>query len=501
MSSANCGLPCLLGGEIESHEDLILQTPTSLQERFNLDVRVHHAVIAVDTAARVAIVEDKAAGKVRSESEEADAINSWIEGRKPRRAVVAGGGFIGLETAEQLVRRGLAVTVIDGLDHVLASLDPEMAELVHRELRKHGVRLGLVSPIKEFKEPGWRNGNQAAPQAVWVVAGDQEPIPADLVLPGLGIRPEIALARQAGLTIGSPGGIRVDEHLQTSAAGVWAAGDAIEVLHPVSKQWTRIALGGPANRQGRIVADNIFGAGRTYDGTFGTAILRVFDLTVASTGLNEQQLRTAGIAYEAIHVHPFLHASYYPGAERLAMKVLFRKEGGQLLGAQVIGKDGAHKRIDVIATAMKAGMTIGDLADLELAYAPPFGAAKDAINLAGMTGSNVLEGTIEQVQPQQLPELEPDRFVILDVRSGKERERGCIPNSMHIPLPELRRRLGEIPAGKTVIVSCQSGQRSYYASRLLAQKGFAVYNLAGGYLTWKAAADAAEARRNVAAVV
>jgi rhodanese-related sulfurtransferase len=292
------------------------------------------------------------------------------------------------------------------------------------------------------------------------------------------------LARNAGLAVGERGGIGVNEYLQTISCNIWAVGDAIEVLNPISHSYTLIALGGPANRQGRIVAENIFGAEKIYDGTIGTAILRVFDLTVAAVGLNEMQLQSTSILYEAIHLHPSHHAGYYPGAERLEMKVLFRKDSGHLLGAQVIGRQGVDKRIDVLATAIKAGMTIRQLSELELAYAPPFGSAKDPINLAGMAGSNVLDGLVEQIQWYQIDSLDSSKTCLIDVRSGGERASGSIYGSMSIPLPELRHRLSEIPLDRQVVVYCQSGQRSYNAARFLKQKGFRVKNLSGGYLTW-----------------
>lgn len=309
-------------------------------------------------------------------------------------------------------------------------------------------------------------------------------MPADLVILGLGVRPEVKLAREAGLTIGERGGIHVDKYLQTSSPNIWAVGDAIEVHQPMNDSLTLIALGGPANRQGRLAADNIFGAQRIYDGTIGTAILRVFELTVGCVGLNESQLRSSNIPYEAIHVHPSNHASYYPGAARLDLKVLFHKETGALLGAQAIGKDGVDKRIDVIATAIQAQMTIRDLSELELAYAPPYGSAKDPINLAGMAGTNVLDGLCEQVQWYQVESLGAGGVYLLDVRSPAECERGLIERSQNIPLPELRKRLSEIPEDRDIVAYCQSGQRSYMAYRMLKQKGFKVKNLSGGYLTW-----------------
>jgi len=531
VSYANCGLPYFVGGEIESQDKLIVVTPDALKKKLNLDIRINQEVVAIDVEAKLVTVKERLSENTYQESfddlvlavgaaairpavpgidlpglfalrsiEDVESIQSWFESHNPRTAVVAGGGFIGLEMAEQLVRRGLDVTLIDSKDQVLAPLDVEMAELVHKELTKQGVKIVLGQAINCFLAPGApvthteskvEAASEHAPKSCWVVAGQHKPIHADIVILGLGIRPEVSLARGAGLTIGDRGGIRVDENLRTSAPNVWAVGDAIEVRNPVNDSYTLIALGGPANRQGRIVADNILGAHEVYAGTLGTAILRVFDLTVASVGLNEVQLKSSSIPYEAVHVHPTQHAGYYPGAERLNIKVLFHKETGRILGAQIVGQEGVDKRIDVLATAMKAGMIIRDLAELELAYAPPFGSAKDAINLAGMTGTNVLDGFSEQVQWHQINELIKEGSCIVDVRSSGERERGFIAGSIHIPLPDLRERFSEIPAEKEIITYCQSGQRSYNAACLLKQNGFRVKNLSGGFLTWSSMQNSA----------
>ncbi|MCA9803045.1 MAG: FAD-dependent oxidoreductase [Cyanobacteria bacterium HKST-UBA02] len=514
VSFANCGLPYYLGREIESRDKLLVQTPETLKKKFNLDVRVLSEVTAIDPESKKATIKNLTTGEIYEESyddlilavgasplrppipgidragvftlrtiEDVETIDRWIEEKRPASVVVAGGGFIGIEMAEQLARRGMKVTLVDASDHVLVPLDTEMAELVHLEMERNGIKLVLASPIKEMQAPETRGG--ITPQSCWVVAGEQPAMAADLVIMGLGIRPEIALARQAGLATGERNGIRVDERLMTSAEHIWAVGDAIEVVHPVGKNHTLIALGGPANRQGRIVADNIFGGEQVYKGTLGTAILRVFDLAVAMTGLNEKQVRMAGIDYETVSMHPSHHAGYFPGAGKLAMKVIFRRESGELLGAQVIGREGADKRIDVLATAMKAGMTVRDLAELELAYAPPFGSAKDPINLLGMAGCNLLDGLVSQIRPEELDGMDEKDYCVIDVRSAGEREAGFVPGSLHIALPELRQSLDRIPENKTVIVYCQSGQRAYYACRFLSQKGYDVKNLSGGYLTYR----------------
>ncbi|MBX3150147.1 FAD-dependent oxidoreductase [Candidatus Obscuribacterales bacterium] len=524
VSYANCGLPYLLGGEIKSKDKLLVVKEPDLRKKLKLDIRANSEVVSIDPKAKKVSVRDLASGRHYEESydelilavgaapikppipgidrpgifsvrsiHDIEMIEAWIKQHKPKDVVVAGGGFIGLETAEQLRNLGLNVTIIDGKKQVLTPVDPEMAELVHAELREHGIQLILGSPISEFVEPHKISCIYPAPKSCWVQAGENSPVPADLVILGLGVRPETKLAHDAGIEIGKRGGIRVNAHLQTSTPHIWAVGDAIEVKHPTNNAWTLIALGGPANRQGRIVADNIFGNTRTYDGTIGTAILRVFELAAASVGLNEQTLKDDKIPYETVFIHPSHHAGYYPGAERLDMKVMFHRETGKLLGAQVVGKNGADKRIDVIATAMKAGLTIRDLAELELAYAPPFGSAKDPINLAGMVGTNILDGLNTQESWSDLDEeLECDDICIIDVRTSAERKLGYIPNSVHIPLPDLRERIADVPPGKKVVTYCQSGQRSYMAYRLLSQKGFKAKNLAGGFLTWKAATGKVE---------
>jgi len=517
VSFANCGLPYYLGREITNHDDLILQTPRSLAERFRLDVRVRHEVIAIlpdEKAVRVKNLETQeeftesyddlilsmGASPIKPALpgldlpglfslrtvEDVDRIEAWIESHPVKNVVSAGGGFIGLEVAEQFERRGFNVTVIDANPQVLKPLDPEMASLVQEELMNNGIELMLNAPLREVIAPAaYSDAGIATPQAGWVKAGDLKPIPADLILLGLGVRPEVTLAKVAGIEIGERGGIRVSETLQTSEPHIWAVGDAIEVLHPVSGQQTLIALGGPANRQGRIVANNIMGANDRYEGTLGTAIVRVFELMAASTGLNEGQLQVLKLPYEAIHLHPNQHAGYYPGAEKIALKLLFHPKTGEIYGAQAIGRSGVDKRMDVIATAMKAKMTVRDLAELELSYAPPFGSAKDPVNLAGMMAENILDGLVEQVQWHELPKLDMSEHVLLDVRDDDERVKGAVSNNVHIPLSELRERLSELPKDKTIVAYCQSGQRSYFATRLLTEVGYKAKNLSGAYLTYK----------------
>lgn len=514
-SFANCGLPYFVGGEIESADDLMVQTPESLHSRFNLDVRVNSEVTGIDRSARLVKVRDLISGREYEQPYDAlilatgaapllppipgigrdghfvvrnipdvERIKAWTEGSDGCRAVVVGGGYIGLEMAEQLVRHGgISVSLVEAFPQVMAPLDPEMAAWLHLELRKNGVELFLGNPVAAFEAPA----ESEPARASVVVLKDGQRLPADCVVLGLGVRPEAGLAKEAGLEIGGRGGIRVSEHLQTSDPNIWAVGDAIEVRDANIGGWSLVALAGPANRQGRIAAENIFGRSSKYHGTWGTAVLRLFGLTAGCTGVNEKTLLAAGLPYQALHLHPGSHAGYYPGAEPIAIKILFAPDTGKLLGAQAVGGDGVDKRIDVFATALKAGMTVHDLAELELAYAPPFGSAKDPVNLAGMAAQGVLNGDVSLTQWHEVAALDPAETLLLDVRHNDERAKGFIPGSIHIPLDALRGRHSELPRDRRIVVYCQSGQRSYFACRLLAQNGFEVSNLTGAWRTWSAA--------------
>jgi len=515
VSFANCGLPYFVGGEVAQSDALLVQKPESLRARFNLDVRTLTEVIAIDRAPRQVRVRELETGRESTESYDAlilstgagplkppipgiereghftvrnipdvQRIMDWMSNCKACRAVIIGGGYIGLEMAEQLVRHGgLSVTVVEALPQVMAPLDPEMAAWLHAELRQNGVELHLGDGVAAFEAP--RPGEQARASVVVLKSGKR--LPADTVILGLGVRPETSLARNAGLEIGQLGGVRVNEHLQTSDPNIWAVGDAVEVRDAVTGQCALIPLAGPANRQGRIAADNILGRPSRYEGTWGTAILRLFNLTVGCTGASEKTLRKLNIPYRALHLHPNSHAGYYPGAEPIALKILFAPDGGCLLGAQAIGHDGVDKRIDVLATALKGHMTVHDLAELELAYAPPYGSAKDPVNLAGMAAQNMLAGDVEVAQWNEITNLDPAKTALLDVRRPDERAKGFIPGSIHIPLDELRAKSSSLPRDRDLIVHCKTGQRSYYACRLLAQHGFRVRNLSGSWRTLKMA--------------
>lgn len=509
VSFANCGLPYFIGREISDYDDLLLQTPQSLGARFRLDVRVGHEVRSIDRrkkeVAGVCLADGSSfalpydelilsvgaqpirppipglelAGvfTLRNMEDTAD-MDGWITEKSPKHAVVVGGGYIGIEMAEQLHHRGMTVQVIDAAPQIIAPLDREMAELVQKELTERGVGLHLNAALKEIAPGGGLVGT--------VKAGDAE-LPADLVILGLGVRPDSKIAQDAGLKVGPRGGIQVDEHLRTEDPHIWAVGDAIEVVNPISGEKVQIALGGPANRQGRMVANNIYGAGESYGGTIGTAILRAFDLQVGATGLKEAQLKQAGANYEAIYLHPKHHAGYYPGAENIAIKLLFDPKTEKIYGAQAVGKAGVDKRIDVIATAILADMKVTKLAELELSYSPPFGSAKDPINIAGMMAQNVVEGLMRQAQWHQIPDLDPQTEFLLDVRGPGEVAKGAIAGSVNIPLDALRDRLSEVPKDKKIVVYCHSGQRSYFASRILSLNGYDVRNLSGAWVTYTGA--------------
>lgn len=518
VSFANCGLPYYVGGEIAHADDLLLQTPQSLRARFNLDVRVNSEVLALDRATKTVKVRDLNTDREYDQPYDSlvlstgaaplrppipgierpghftvrnipdvNRILSWIHQHNSRRAVVVGGGYIGLEMAEQLHHRGLQVALVEALPQVMAPLDPEMAAWLHAKLKAKGVALHLGNAVAAFAAP--EPGETADASVVVLKNGTR--LEADVVILGLGVRPETALARNADLELGALGGIRVNESLQTSDPAIYAVGDSIEVRDRVTGAWAVIPLAGPANRQGRIVADNLLGRTKRYEGTWGTAILRLFDLAAGCTGANEKTLRKASIPFEVLHLHPGSHAGYYPGSEPIALKIIFAPDTGRLLGAQAVGKDGVDKRIDILATALQAGLTVHDLADLELAYAPPFGSAKDPVNQAGMAAQNVLKGDMPTAQWNELANLDRQKTYLLDVRRPDERSQGFIPGSQHIPLDQIRSRLEELPRDKEIVVGCQSGQRSYVACRILMQNGFRVRNLTGSYRTWNIAANQA----------
>jgi NADPH-dependent 2,4-dienoyl-CoA reductase/sulfur reductase-like enzyme/rhodanese-related sulfurtransferase len=509
VSFANCGLPYHIGGEIADRAKLLVQTPERLREVFQLDVRANCEVTSIDRKKKTVTAKNLLTGETTTHTydnlilatgakavkpelpgidraglyflrtiPEMDAILAWLTEHDAKKAVIVGGGYIGLEAAEQLHRRGLQVSIVQQGDQVLTALDRDMAVRIHEELAKHGVALHLGQPVIGFAGP-----TENAKACVVQLEGGTE-LPADVVILAMGVKPEITLAKAAGLKIGKAGGIEVDDSLQTSDKRIYAVGDAVEVEHGVLGDYTLIALAGPANRMGRVAADNICGRESGYYGTYGSAIVRVFDIVAACTGANEKLLKQRAKNYQALHLHPNSHAGYYPGAKSIALKVLFDPQTGEIYGAQAVGEDGIDKRIDVIATAMQADMKVYDLADLELCYAPPFGSAKDPINLIGMAAQNIMMGLVEVAQWHEVTHLVEAGAGILDVRDTKEFTTGAIPGSIHITLGELRSRLGELAKDRTWLVHCASGQRSYNACRVLMQRGYQCKNLTGSYKTW-----------------
>ncbi|MGY0489635.1 FAD-dependent oxidoreductase [Streptomyces sp. WG-D5] len=500
VSYANCGLPYFLGGVIEERDALLVQTPEALHARFRLDVRVRTEAVSVDAAGRTVRVRDLTSGAEYVESydrlvlspgarpfvpplpgverahtlrdvTDTDRIAAALDSGA-RSAVVVGAGFIGVEAAENLRHRGLDVTLVELADQVLPPLDPEMAAPLADELRAGGVRLALGTQLKEVRERE-------------VLLDDGRTVPADLVLMAIGVRPDVELARAAGLTIGERGGIAVDEAGRTSDPAVYAVGDAAEKRDRLTGESTLVPLANLANRHGRLVADAIAGRPVSARAATGTAVVQVFGLTAAATGWNEKRLRAAGRTYQAVHLHPGSHAGYYPGASPIALKVLFDPADLRILGAQAVGANGVDKRIDVVATAMAGGLTAPELADLELAYAPPYGSAKDPVNMAGMIAENLVTGTDRTVQWHELADARAAGASLVDVRSAAEHARGAIPGAVNIPLDELRERSAELPDGR-LVVHCQVGLRGHTALRLLKGLGRDAANLDGGYATWAA---------------
>ena len=503
ISYANCGLPYYIGGVIEDPEDLTLQTPASFYRRFRIHMKVHHEVTAIAPDRKTVSVKNLETGEEFEESydklllspgakpvrpnlpgldsdklftlrtvEDTFRIRAFADQKKPKSAVIVGGGFIGLEVAENLRERGMDVTIVQRPKQLMNPFDGDMAAFIHNEMRRHGVKLALGCSVEGFAE---KNGG------LDVLLKDSGPIHGDMVVLAIGVTPESSLAKEAGLALGIKGSILVNDRMETSAADIYAVGDAVQVKHYVTGQDTLIALAGPANKQGRIAADNICGGDSRYPGSQGSSVIKVFDMTAATTGMNETNARKAGLDVDTVILSPMSHAGYYPGGKVMTMKVVFEKETYRLLGAQIVGYDGVDKRIDVLATAIHAGLKATQLKDLDLAYAPPYSSAKDPVNMAGFMIDNISKG-LKQWHLADAAKLPGDgSATLLDTRTVGEYSRGHIDGFRNIPVDELRERIGEIEAGKPVYVICQSGLRSYIATRILEGYGFEAYNFAGGF--------------------
>jgi NADPH-dependent 2,4-dienoyl-CoA reductase/sulfur reductase-like enzyme/rhodanese-related sulfurtransferase len=507
VSFANCGLPYYVGGEIAERKKLLVTSPEMLRTRFKLDVRTQTSVEAIDRVKKIVRVRELATGREYEEPfdklilapgaaplrppiagidlpgvhtlrnlQDVDQIKQRVEAGI-REAVVVGAGFIGLELVENFVKRGIATTVVELQDQVLPPFDKEMTTPILETLNAQGVTVLLGDSAEAFEAT--KDG-----LAVRLKSGKQ--LSAQLVILGVGVRPENKLAVEAGLTVGPRGGIRVNAHLQTSDPDIYAVGDVIETTDFLSGDPTQVPLAGPANRQGRIAADNIFGRSTKYRGTQGTAIVGVFNRTAAMTGASEKALRRSNRAFRMIYVHPAHHAGYYPGAEAMTIKLLFSPDSGRILGAQAVGGAGVDKRIDVLAVAIQAGMTVFDLEEMELAYSPQYGSAKDPVNMAGFVAAGLLRGDHPQIDVTTLLASSPEsRPFLIDVRTPEEFAKGSIPNAINIPVDELRARLTELPRDRAIAAYCQVGQRGYLATRILLQSGLTVVNVSGGYKTYR----------------
>ena len=504
VSYANCGLPYFIGDVITDQEELTLQTPESFWERFRISVKTNHEVTGVYPDEKTVMVRNNLTGDEWKEDydklilspgarpvrpnlpgidseriftlrtvEDTLRIHDYVSTRGAKSVVVAGGGYIGIETAENLRAKGLDVTIVQRPKQLMNTLDYDMAAFVHSKLRRNGVKLRLGSSVAGFVDDNGR---------IITLLDGEEGIAADMVILAIGVTPDSSLAKQAGLELGIKGSIVVNDRMETSAADIYAVGDAVQVRHFVTGEDAVIALAGPANKQGRIAADNICGGDSHYRGSLGTSIIKIFDMTVAGTGLTEKAAAAAGLSYESVVLSPSSHAGYYPGAKVMTMKVVYEKESLRLLGAQIVGAEGVDKRIDVLATAIHAGIRADKLKDLDLAYAPPFSSAKDPVNMAGFMIENIAEGLVKQYHWDQVEKLPRDGSVtLLDTRTPGEYAAGHIEGYINIPVDELRERIGELDAAKPVYVICQSGIRSYIASRILTQNGFDAYNFSGGY--------------------
>lgn len=501
ISFANCGLPYYIGDKIRNRNRLLVQTPKAMKTRFNIDVRTNSEVLGVDTASRKIIVRSMDEGTYEESYDalilspgakairppipgidssriltlrniaDTDAIKALVDQKETERAVVIGGGFIGVEMAENLAEKGIQVSIAEAAPHILAAFDSDMVGIIEKELMQNGIQLILGDGVKAFEE---------TESGVDVSLASGKRLAADLVILAIGVTPDTAFLQNSGIALGPKGHIIVNERLQTNVENVYAVGDAIEVMDFITGRKTAVPLAGPANRQGRIAADNIAGLSSIYKGTQGTAILKAFGLTAACTGANERTLKNAGISYKSIHVHPVSHASYYPGAKAMTLKLIFNEQG-KVLGAQSVGYAGVDKRIDVIAAVIRMGGTVHNMAELELSYAPPFSSAKDPVNLAGFVAQNVLSGRSHLITWQDVAKMNREDYILVDVRTADEYQNGHVEGAVNIPVDELREKLSSLDKSKAIVVYCQVGLRGYIADRILSQNSFIAYNVTGGY--------------------
>ena len=504
ISYANCGLPYYIGDVITERSALTLQTPESFFNRFRVTMKVRHEVMAIHPERKTVSVKNLETGDEFEESydklllspgakptqprlpgvglnklftlrtvEDTFRIKEFIRTNHPKSAVLAGGGFIGLELAENLRELGMEVTIVQRPKQLMNPFDPDMAAFIHNEMRKHGVKLALGHTVEGFEE---RNGG------VDVLLKDEQPLHADMVVLAIGVTPDTHLAKEAGLELGIKGSILVNDRMETSVPDIYAVGDAVQVKHFVTGQDALISLAGPANKQGRIAADNICGGDSRYTGSQGSSVIKIFDMTAATTGINETNAKNAGLDVDKVILSPMSHAGYYPGGKVMTMKVVFEKETFRLLGAQIVGYEGVDKRIDVLATAIRAGLKATELKELELSYAPPYSSAKDPVNMAGFMIDNIANGVLKQWHLEDAAMLPRDGSVtLLDTRTAQEYSRGHIDGFMNIPVDELRERLDELDKSKPIYVICQSGLRSYIACRSLSGNGYDCYNFSGGF--------------------
>ncbi|MDY0023430.1 MAG: FAD-dependent oxidoreductase [Candidatus Izemoplasmatales bacterium] len=506
ISFANCGLPYYIGDVITSRDALLVQSVEEMQNNFNIDVRNFSEALKIDKEKKILKIKNLKTDEVYEETydylvistgafpvkppitgineaktlftlrsiPDMDNIKNYINTQKPKRATVIGAGFIGIEMAENLHHLGMKVSIVEMANQVMAPVDYEMAQIVHQHIKEKGVNLILSDGVKEFKNEGKE-----------IILGSGKSLQTDLIIFAIGVRPENILAKEAGLKLGERGGIWVDQSLKTSDESIYAIGDAIEVKDFITNTETMIPLAGPANKQGRIAADNICGKKEIYKGSMGTSVAKVFDFTVGATGNNEKILKTKNIDYNVIHIHPGSHASYYPGASTISMKLIYNKQTEAILGAQAVGMEGVDKRIDVLSTAIRAGMKVTDLKDLELSYAPPFSSAKDPVNMLGFIAENIINGLVDTVQYNEIDDLIKNGAFVIDARDEIERSFSTISGSINIPYPDIRKRLNEIPKNQKIFVFCQTGIRAYNTVRILRQLGYDAYNLDGAFKTYQ----------------